>query len=265
MADRPLITIVMPNLNGAKYLRKSIQSFLAQDYPNKELIIVDGKSTDQSHEIIREYSSVHKEVTWIQRPDRGISDAINIGIDYSRGEIIGYLGSDDLLYKDVFNEIDYASSWCDFDAIYFNSFSYFINEKRCVLRKCPDLEFNKENLLRYGTIVGLQNIFFHRRVYDTNRYDVNIKYAMDYEFYLRISRENYLYLYVDRVATINILDGNISLGREQSLEACDIALKYAEGYRGPLCYSKNQIPTPKVQGTYSRIAAYLRRYLGNLR
>jgi len=240
MANEPLISIIMPNFNGAKYLNKSIESFLLQDYPNKELIIVDNKSVDASHEIIQRYCSNNKEIIWIRETDKGISDAFNIGIDKSKGEIIGYLGSDDLLYKNVLDEIAYAHSWCNFDAIYFDSYSYYINDKKCVLRKCPKIEFTKENLLGYGTIVGWEDIFFKRYIYDSYRYDVNNKYGMDYEFYLRVSSEKYLYLYMDKVATVNMMDNNISMDFDgkQFDEACVVAARYTQGYDGPVYFTK---------------------------
>jgi glycosyltransferase involved in cell wall biosynthesis len=240
MTNNPIISIIMPNLNGQKYLVKSIESFISQDYVNKELIIVDGKSTDSSHQIIEKYSKTYKEIIWIKEKDKGISDAINIGIDFSSGDIIGFLGSDDILYKGVFDEIAYNNSWCSFDAIYFNSYTHDIKKNKCLLRKCPNMEFTKANILSYGTIVGLQNIFFKRHVYDVYKYDTNNKYSMDYEFYLRISKENYCYLYCDKVATINIFDGNISsdITGGQFDESCEVTKKYSNGYWGHLHFSK---------------------------
>lgn len=260
MADTPLISIIMPNFNGEKYLSKSIESFLLQDYPHKELLIVDNKSKDASHETIRRYCSTNKDIIWVRENDKGISDAFNIGIDYSKGEIIGYLGSDDLLYKDVLTEIVYANSWCNFDAVYFDSYTYYVNEKRCFLRKCPNIVFSKQNLLEYGTIVGWQDIFFKRYIYDSHRYDVNNKYGMDYEFYLRISNEKYLYLYVDKVATVNIFDNNISsdIDGKQFAEACEVAARYAQGYDGPVHFTKSSSSKARSWG-------FLRKLLRGLK
>lgn len=241
MAENPTISIILPNFNGSKYLELAIKSFVNQDYTNKQLVIVDGKSTDGSHDIIRRYTESYPEIKWLNIFERGISEAFNNGIDVASGDIIGYLGSDDQLYSGVFKEISKASTWCAFDAIYFNSYSYFVNENRCVLRVCPDIEFTRENLLSFGTIVGWQNIFFKRHVYDKHRYDVNNRYCMDYEFYLRISIERFLYLYVDKVGTVNFFDGNISSDPDgrQFNEACEVAKKYAQGYSGNLYFQRS--------------------------
>ena len=226
----------MPNFNGAKYIEYAIDSFLAQNYSYKELIVVDAKSSDASHQIIEKYSSTYKNIIWVKEKDKGISDAINKGINASNGDIIGYLGSDDRLYKEILGEISYANSWCEFDAIYFNSYSYFVNQRRCVLNRTPDIEINKKNLLSYGTIVGLQNIFFKRKIFNKYLFDVNNKYSMDYEFYLRIADENYLYLHMDIIASINFMDGNISLDKKQFIEACEVAKIYSPGYKGSIKY-----------------------------
>ncbi|MCY0969548.1 glycosyltransferase [Chryseobacterium wangxinyae] len=237
------ISVILPNYNGGKYLAQSIESFIGQDYITKELIIVDGKSTDNSHEIIEKYVQLYPNIIWVKEEDKGISNAFNIGFKYAKGNIIGYLGSDDIIFKGLFEEINYINSWSSFDSIYFNSYTFYINEKRCILRKCPDIEFNLNNLLSYGTIVGWQNIYFKREIYERYRIDESNKTCMDYEFYLQIcSSEDLLFIQSDRISTINIFDGNISsdFNGTQMLEATNVAKKYASktSYKGQLFGSR---------------------------
>lgn len=238
---RPVtISIVMPNLNGEKYLARSIASFLAQDHEQKELVIVDGRSTDGSHELIRQASATSPQIRWITQNDRGISDAINIGLEAATGDIVGYLGSDDLLDRNLLSRIADLAGLVQFDAIYFNSYTWYIEDRRIVLRRCPPLEITRRNLVEYGTIVGLQNIYFRRHVYDRHRFNVDNRYSMDYEFYLEISGEPYLYMYVDAVASINVFDGNITdeLGESKQLrEAIEVARRYRQ--HGERLFSDN--------------------------
>ena len=77
--------------------------------------------------------------------------------------MIGYMGSDDLFYPEVFNVIYKYKNLLNIDAIYFDSYTLLYKSKVIKLRKCPNIEFNKKNLLKFGTIVGLQNIFFDRK------------------------------------------------------------------------------------------------------
>ena len=93
----PLVSIVMVVLNNKKFLNKSIKSVLSQSYKNFELIIVDGKSTDGTVEILKKNNS--KIDYWISEKDRGIYHAMNKGIKLSRGSIISILNSDDIFFK----------------------------------------------------------------------------------------------------------------------------------------------------------------------
>jgi glycosyltransferase involved in cell wall biosynthesis len=222
------ISIVMPNMNGEKYIERAIASFIDQEYENKELIIVDGNSTDASHEIIKEFADRYDNITWINKPDRTLPEGINNGLAHVKGDMVGYLGSDDLLYKGTLAEVAYNCRWSQCDAIFFNSYTFHIKERRSNLHKPVKTDFSKKNLLRYGTLVGLQNIFFARHVYEKYQFDPLNKWSCDYELYLRISGESYFYLYCDRVATINIFDDNMSSDPDgkQFKESCEVAEAY---------------------------------------
>lgn len=91
----PKIAIVTPSLNQASFLEKTIRSVLLQGYPSLDYRIVDGGSRDGSTDIIRKYEAWLTD--WSSAADRGQSDAINKGFDAARGDILGWLNSDDFL------------------------------------------------------------------------------------------------------------------------------------------------------------------------
>ena len=93
----PLISIITVVLNNKKFLEQSINSVQNQRYKNHEHIIIDGKSTDGTVEILRKNNS--KIDYWISQKDRGIYDAMNKGMKLSRGSLIVMLNSDDVFYK----------------------------------------------------------------------------------------------------------------------------------------------------------------------
>ena len=92
----PRISLVTPVFNSAKYLEQTIQSVLAQNYPNLEYFIIDGGSTDGSIDIIRKYES--QISGWLSEPDKGMYDAINKGFARTTGEIMGWISATDMLH-----------------------------------------------------------------------------------------------------------------------------------------------------------------------
>lgn len=91
----PRITMVVPSFNQGCFLEETIRSILLQGYPDLELIVVDGGSTDETLTVIRKYE--RHLAWWVSERDKGQSHAINKGFARATGAIRGYLASDDLL------------------------------------------------------------------------------------------------------------------------------------------------------------------------
>jgi glycosyltransferase involved in cell wall biosynthesis len=88
----PPVSVIIPTFNQAAYLPEAIESVLAQDYPDLELIVVDDGSTDETPEVIASYRD---QLTHIRQDNQGAAAALNAGLRVARGEMICWLSSDD--------------------------------------------------------------------------------------------------------------------------------------------------------------------------
>jgi glycosyltransferase involved in cell wall biosynthesis len=93
-------SVVIPTYNSAKTLTRCLDSIAGQDYPDIEVCLVDGISTDETLDIIRRYQVSYPiiQIRCISEADQGIYDAMNKGIQMAAGEWLYFLGSDDSLY-----------------------------------------------------------------------------------------------------------------------------------------------------------------------
>ncbi|MFW5872627.1 MAG: glycosyltransferase family 2 protein [bacterium] len=97
----PKISIITPSYNQGEFLEETIRSVLLQNYPNREYIIMDGGSTDNTVDIIKKYE---QQITfWVSEKDNGQSHAINKGFERSTGEMGMWLCSDDILCENALN------------------------------------------------------------------------------------------------------------------------------------------------------------------
>ena len=93
---QPLLSVVIPNFNRGPYLERCLRSIFDEiDRASiaAEVIVIDGRSTDNSVEVLKAHQD--RLAYWVSEPDRGVSDAVNKGLAKARGEIVHMIGSDD--------------------------------------------------------------------------------------------------------------------------------------------------------------------------
>ena len=96
MQKLPLVSVVMPSLNQARFIDAAIDSVLNQDYPNIELIVADGGSDDGTLDLLKNRQAIDSRIRWFSRKDNGPAEAVNAALSQVRGTIVGWLNSDDL-------------------------------------------------------------------------------------------------------------------------------------------------------------------------
>ncbi len=96
-----LISIIVPVYNVQNYLRKCLESVLAQTYKNIEIILVDDGSTDSSGKICDQYGKKHSNIKVIHKANGGLSDARNKGLKYVKGKYVIFVDSDDIIDRGI--------------------------------------------------------------------------------------------------------------------------------------------------------------------
>ena len=112
--SQPLVSIITISLNSEKTIAKTIESIKNQTYKNIEYIIIDGKSEDRTIDIIRRYKDNISKI--VSEKDDGIYDAFNKGLNLYKGDLIGFVNSDDVLLPNAIEIlVDYYNRYKDKD------------------------------------------------------------------------------------------------------------------------------------------------------
>ena len=184
---QPIVTIVTPSYNQGEFIRATLESVLAQDYPRLEYIVMDGGSTDQTAAIAGEYAS---RLTWISEKDRGQAHAINKGFSRAKGEIVAWLNSDDILLPGAVTRAvnAFAGVPPGIGAIYGEG--YLMDRQGRLTRRFPATEpFNLWKLVYLSDYVLQQSAFFRRAaVEEIGWLDEKLHYALDWDLLIRLGK-----------------------------------------------------------------------------
>lgn len=180
MKKNPKVTVITPCLNSESTIRQTIESVLYQTYKNIEYIIIDGKSTDKTLDIIREYIPLfHGRLRYISEKDSGIYDAMNKGIRLAKGSLIGIINSDDFYNINAVDNIVSHMTDDKYQVIY--GYCKLINKNRIT----GVVKYRHENL-RDGMIPH-PTCFVTRSTYqDFGMFLTGFSIVSDYEFMLRL-------------------------------------------------------------------------------
>lgn len=101
--ENNLISIIIPVYNMEKYLAKCLDSVINQSYTNLEILLIDDGSVDTSSQICMEYVKKDNRIKYYKKENGGLSSARNFGLDKCNGDYIGFVDSDDVIHRDMFN------------------------------------------------------------------------------------------------------------------------------------------------------------------
>ena len=181
-SNLPKISIVMPSYNQVEFIERSILSILNQDYPNIELIIIDGGSKDGTIEIIKKYQD-HISF-WVSEKDQGQSDALNKGYKNCTGQIFGWLNSDDVYLPNVFKSVSSAFEKNQNKKIIFGDW-LSIDKNDDVIDYNHAFDFNLNQFKYEGFHLNAQSMFWRASVHKLfSGFDINLYNTMDYQMIL---------------------------------------------------------------------------------
>ncbi|KJU81525.1 Glycosyl transferase, family 2 domain protein [Candidatus Magnetobacterium bavaricum] len=192
----PRISVITPTLNQGRYIEHTIQSVIAQDYPNFEHIVIDGGSTDGTLDVLRRYP----HLKWISEKDNGQADALNKGIARASGDIIAWINSDDYYCHNAFHTIAKTFEMNPLTNIVLGQTLYlFENTMSGYISRNRGLTF--EEIIRYWddfAIPSQPSVFFKAGILDeTGLFDASLHYTMDFDMWLRMSLKHRFYFIPD--------------------------------------------------------------------
>ncbi len=188
--SNPVISVVMPCFNGARWIAESIDSVLNQTFEEFELIIIDGGSSDGSIDIIHNYIKKDSRIVLIEKPSLGLSASLNLGIDIARGEWIARLDADDISEpKRLASQLQAAIN-CP-TLVFIGSGLTEIDEHGTLGKKFLYPTTHKKlinNLVRFKRFPPHSSAFYRKDiVLQAGGYRTEIKRAEDLDLWLRLS------------------------------------------------------------------------------
>ncbi|NIS70620.1 MAG: glycosyltransferase [Proteobacteria bacterium] len=184
---KPLLTVVVAVFNGAGTLQRCIDSVDKQTYPRKELVIIDGGSSDGTIEILRENNE--KIAYWESEPDRGIYHAWNKGLTHAKGSWINFLGADDYLWQSnvITRVVPHLIEALPNVRVVYGPVN-FVRPDGTVIMK-TGMPWNRRSFLRKtggAFSVPHQGVFHHRSLFEVQGcFDESFRIAGDYDLLLR--------------------------------------------------------------------------------
>ena len=226
MSDKK-ISIITTTYQDVSHLKKVVEGIKNQDYPNLEYIIVDGGSTDGTVEYLKElekdfsYGWPEREVKWISEKDNGIYDALNKGIRMATGDIIGPM-FDKFSHPHVLSDMISVIEKEGTDGVHGDL--YYVDEQDNPVR---EWKMGNTKTIRDGWMPAHPTLYLKKEVYDKfGVYKTDYRIAADYEYMIRILKDNQVRLsYIPEVLVHMFYGGTSSGGLKNYI------LSFQEGKR----------------------------------
>lgn len=188
-STNPKLTIITPVFNGEKFIEKCMLNVINQDCKDIEHIIVDGGSSDNTVNIVTEFSQKFNHIRWISEKDEGQSDAMNKGIELAKSKVISFLNVDDYYEPGVFKKILIIFEELPEGSLLVGNCKV-VDENDTLLYTRSPSHLRLADLLVGTDIfphpINPSSYFYSKSIHDLiGGYDIESNYIMDLEFFLR--------------------------------------------------------------------------------
>jgi glycosyltransferase involved in cell wall biosynthesis len=232
----PLVSIITPSYNRDWIIENCINSIKNQSYQKLEHIIIDGGSSDQTVDILKNEEKNYN-LRWISEKDEGIYDAVNKGIEQAQGDIVAYLNTDDFYFPytietvvDIFNSTDADIVYGDWVNLYYQSGN---------LEILPWMNFTKYDLLSDYNLPQ-PTVFIKKNVFDAlGNFNLSYRLVADNEFFTRAVLAGFKLRKVDEfLASQTIHENNLLAGNAKAVsKAKEEGMRYRKYYQDIYCVS----------------------------
>jgi glycosyltransferase involved in cell wall biosynthesis len=178
------VSVITVAYNSEKTIRGTIESVLNQDYPDLEYIIIDGESKDGTPDIVRSYGS--GITRFVSEKDSGIYNAMNKGLSYATGEIVGFLNSDDLYaHSSVIRGIVRCFTEKSVDSVHTDLVYVKQDDVTAVVRTWRSVAF-RPGMFATGIFPPHPTFYVKKKIYDVyGGFDETYRVAADFDLMLR--------------------------------------------------------------------------------
>ena len=212
--EAPLVSIIIPSYNHARYIGDAIESVLNQTYRNIELIVIDDGSRDDSHAVIRGYADDPRVTVILNTENRGQSFVLNHALEVAKGTLVSFLPSDDwyLPRKTELQVAKFLLSGPEVGVVYAGGARYFEDTGETRVAKLPVFTGKvAEKFIEWGSFVYPVTPMFRRECFEREPMDEGFK-AEGEAVYIRIAL-HYEFEYVDEVVAV-MRDHSYNIGKD---------------------------------------------------